>query len=367
MKALLIALFLVHGCIHFMGFAKAFFPSFNVSAIQDVSRPLGLTWLGVGLLCITTAIMLLLKREWWPVLGILTVILSQILIVTYWKDAKYATVINSILLLISISGYGNYRFDQMIQKESQIILGTMDLNAAVDQTKDTVGLLPTIVQKWLAASGALHKEKTVLVRLRQKGEMKISPSGRWMPFSARQYFNCDDPAFIWVTKVNPLPLVYLNGRDKLTNAQGEMLIELFGFFPVVREGRNEKINAASMQRYLSELCWFPAAAHNEHLIWEAIDETSAKAILTLGQKSVSGTFSFTSEGDFHSFETKRFYGSDKDAKLETWYIEALDHNVFDGIKIPSTLEVTWRLAEGDFNWLKLEITALEYNIPHPYE
>lgn len=367
MKVLLIILFLIHGCIHFMGFAKAFYPSSNFSATQFVSRPLGLAWLAVGLLCITTALLLLLKREWWPVLGILTVILSQVLIVIYWKDAKYASIVNSILLLISISGYGNYRFDQMIHKESQNILGTIDLNTTVLQTKDDVGHLPTVVQKWLTASGALHKEKTVSVRLRQKGEMKTSPSGRWMPFTARQYFNCKDPAFIWVTKVNPLPLVYLKGRDKLTNAQGEMLIELLGFFPVVNEGRNEKINAASMQRYLAELCWFPAAAVNKHLTWEAIDETSAKAILTLNNKSVSGIFSFTTEGDFHSFETKRFYGSDKDAKLETWYIEAFDHQVFDGQKIPSTLEVTWKLAEGDFNWLKLEITALEYNQRYPYE
>ena len=367
MKTLLIVLFLIHGCIHLMGFAKAFYPSFNISAIQYVSRPQGLAWLVVGLLCITTALLLLLKREWWPVLGILTVILSQILIVIYWKDAKYATVISSILLLISISAYGNYRFDQMIEKESQNILGTIDLNSVVLQTKDDVGHLPTIVQKWLTASGALHTEKTVLVRLRQKGEMKTSPTGKWMPFTARQYFNCIDPAFVWVAKVNPLPLVYLNGRDKLTDAQGEMLIELFGFFPVAREGRNEKINAASMQRYLAELCWFPAAARNEHLTWEAIDETSAKAILTLDQKSVTGTFSFTAKGDFHSFVTKRFYGSDKDAKLETWYIEALNHKVFDGIKIPSTLEVTWRLAEGDFNWLYLEVSALEYNKPYPYK
>ncbi|MGB5434724.1 MAG: DUF6544 family protein [Maribacter sp.] len=367
MKALRIVLFLIHGCIHFMGFAKAFYPSFNISGIQDVSRPLGLAWLVAGLLCITTALVLLLKREWWPVLGILTVILSQILIVIYWEDAKYATFMNSILLMISISGYGNYSFDQMIQKESQNMLGAIDLNSAVLQTKDDVGHLPTIVQKWLTASGALQTEKTVSVRLRQKGEMKTSPTGRWMPFTAQQYFNCDDPAFIWVTKVNALPLVHLNGRDKLTNAQGEMLIKLFSLFPVVHEGRNEKINAASMQRYLAELCWFPSAASNDYMVWESIDETSAKAILTLNNKRVSGIFSFTSKGEFHSFETKRFYGSDKDAKLETWYIEAVDHKVFNGVKIPSKCKVFWKLEESDFNWLKLEITSLEYNKPYPYK
>ncbi len=118
---------------------------------------------------------------------------------------------------------------------------------------------------------------------------------------------------------------------------------------------------------IAEMCWFPSAAINDHLTWESIGETSAKAILTLDNKSVSGVFTFTSEGEFRSFETKRYYGSGKDAELEIWHIEALEQKVFDGIKIPSKCKVTWRLEEGDFNWLNLEITALEYNKPYPYE
>ena len=367
MRTLFIVLFLVHGCIHLLGYIKAFYPSFDSGPIQSVSRPFGLGWLLVGLLFIVTAILLVLKKEWWPILGIITILLSQILIIIFWKDARYGTILNLVFLLVTISCHADYKFNQMTLNESHAIFRPVNLSTSVVPTIENLGNLPTIVQKWLTVSGVFHTEKTVLVRLRQKGEMKTSPSGRWMPFTAQQYFNCKDPAFVWVTKVNPLPLLYMNGRDKLTDAQGEMLIKLFGIFPVVNEGKNEKINAASMQRYLAEMCWFPSAALNKYLIWESIDETSAKAILTLDNESVSGVFTFTSEGEFHSFETKRYYGSGKDAELEIWHIEALEQKLFDGIKIPSKCKVTWRLEEGDFNWLNLEITALEYNKPYPYE
>ncbi|GAA4941166.1 hypothetical protein GCM10023314_12670 [Algibacter agarivorans] len=44
-----------------------------------------------------------------------------------------------------------------------------------------------------------------------------------------------------------------------------------------------------------------------------------------------------------------------------------DHKVFNGYKIPYKYEVSWQLKEGDFNWLNLEITDLEYNTLNPYE
>ena len=121
-----------------------------------------------------------------------------------------------------------------------------------------------------------------------------------------------------------------------------------------------------MQRYLAEMCWFPSVAIIDQVSWEMIDETSAKAILTLGQQSVSGIFVFSNEGNFVSFETKRYYGGGEDAVLENWFIEAIEYKEFDGIIIPSKCTVTWKLEKGDFNWLNLEITALEYNKPFLY-
>jgi hypothetical protein len=34
----------------------------------------------------------------------------------------------------------------------------------------------------------------------------------------------------------------------------------------------------------------------------------------------------------------------------------------NGVKIPVKLTATWKLDEGDWTWLKLEITEIKYNI-----
>ena len=156
-------------------------------------------------------------------------------------------------------------------------------------------------------------------------------------------------------------MMYMDGRDKFESGTGEMLIKLLSLFPIVDERNNEKINSGSMQRYLAEMCWFPSATTENYISWEAIGKYSAKATMTVGEKQVFGIFRFSENGEFLSFETQRYFGVEDAAQSETWFIEAVDYKVFDGINIPNKCKVTWKLKDGDFNWLNLEITDLEYN------
>lgn len=346
-----------------MGFLKAYgLANFN-QLMQFISKPIGMVWLLISFLFITIAVLMLLKKEWWPYVGLIAVFLSQVLIIVFWKDAKFGTIANIVILMASLTGYGELQFNRMVGNETQEILKNLNLEYPIQIKEDGIKHLPTIVQKWLISSGVLENDRAVSVRLFQEGEMKTSPDGKWMPFTASQYFNCFNPSFVWRTRVKPLPLTFMNGRDKLINGEGEMLIKLFSMITVGNERGNEKINTASMQRYLAEMCWFPSVAINDYIGWEAIEPTTAKAILTIGGKSVSGIFNFSSEGEMLSFETERYYGSGKDAVLEKWLIEMVDYKKFDGIKIPHKCKVTWKLNAGDFNWLNLEITAMEYNKP----
>lgn len=363
MRSVLIILLFLHGLIHLMGFAKAFgFAEINALS-QYISKSYGLVWLFSSLLLLSTSILLFLKKDWWPFLALIAVILSQLLIIIFWKDAKFGTLVNILVLFASLSGLGEYQFTKMVSKETLGILNnTYTSNLTVIQKSDAKHL-PEIIQKWLANSKAFGKENFGSVRLRQKGEIKTSPDNKWMPFTAQQYFNLQNPSFVWITHVKPMPLVFMKGRDKLINGKGHMTIKLFSFIPVVNLGNNEKINSASMQRYLAEMCWFPTAALNDHIIWQSIDQTSAKATITIDGKSVSGIFEFTNVGEFTSFETYRYYGGGQDATLEKWFIEPKAFKEFEGIKIPYKCSVSWLLKKGKFNWLNLEITNLDYNKP----
>jgi len=362
MRFLLAFILLVHGLIHLMGFAKAFGLAEIPQLSQGISKPMGLFWLLTMILFMLSAVFFLLRKEWWFGPAIMAVIFSQLLIIGGWHDAKFGTIANVIILLTSLLAYGHFRFEKMAQSEALTLLETSASGYSQNINKKEIENLPLIVQKWITTSGALEKSKTTSVRLKQKGEMKTKPNGNWMSFSAEQYFNILDPSFVWITKVDALPFIYMDGRDKLQNGRGEMLIKLLSWFPVVEEGNNEKVNSGSMQRYLAEMCWFPSAATEKHFFWESTAQNSAKATMKVNDKTVSGIFTFSENGEFLSFETQRYFGADANAKLETWFIEAVDYKIFDGIKIPNKCKVSWKLEDGDFNWLNLEITDLEYNL-----
>ena len=93
---------LIHGLIHFMGFAKAFGYG-NITQLGEVSKPMGSLWLITAFLFIAVTILFLLKKDAWALTGIVAAILSQLLIITVWKDAKFGTIANLIILITAIS------------------------------------------------------------------------------------------------------------------------------------------------------------------------------------------------------------------------------------------------------------------------
>ena len=63
LKYILNFFIIVHGLIHFIGFAKAFNYG-NLSQItKEISKPVGLVWLATACLFITVAILFFLKKR----------------------------------------------------------------------------------------------------------------------------------------------------------------------------------------------------------------------------------------------------------------------------------------------------------------
>ena len=362
MKLIFSIVLSIHGFIHLMGFAKPF-KIVEISQLsQSISKPMGLIWLISCMLFLITAFQLITNRTWFY-MALIAAFISQVLIILHWEDAKYGSVLNVIILLISFSALMTNRFNKMVVQENRQILKSITVNNRTIIANKDIEHLPPIVQKWMINSGVIGNQKVFSVWLQQIGTMRIKPNGNWMPFKAKQNFNVEEPAFVWQTKIEVIPLIQMIGRDKLVNGNGEMLIKLAGLLPVVNESKNSKINQGAMVRYLAEICWFPSAALNEYITWNYIDESSVKATLTYKDQSVSGVFSFSTTGDFVSFTANRYYGGDLKSTKEVWFVEAISYKMFDGVRLPNKSKVTWKLPEGDFNWLNVEITDIKYNLP----
>lgn len=361
MKILFTVVLLLHGLLHFIGFVKAFKLASLPQLELPVSRSFGTLWFIAGIIFSLAVMLFVLDKKYWPFFALAGVLISQSLIIFSWEDTKFGTILNILILLVSITAMGNFHFKNMLKIEKEAFRQELTEPKGEVVTLEKVQSLPPAVIKWLETSGVVGKPKISYGHLKQIGKMRTSPDGKWMAFKAQQLVNLESPAFIWDTEVEMAPLITLHGRDKMINGEGEMLIKLLSLVPVVNDGPGEKMNTGAMLRFLGEICWFPSAALSENITWLETGRYTAKATLRIRQTEVSGEFTFNGAGDLESFEALRYYGGGEEARQEKWFIKAFEYREFSGYRIPSKSSVTWKLPEGDFTWLNLEITSLEFN------
>lgn len=88
---------LIHGAIHLMGVVKAFGWAEVSQLSESISTPMGFEWLGAAAVVATAGVLLIARvRSWW-IVGGLGAVVSQIVILTSWTDAKAGTIANVVL------------------------------------------------------------------------------------------------------------------------------------------------------------------------------------------------------------------------------------------------------------------------------
>lgn len=362
MKSIFPFLLLLHGLLHLLGFLKAF-EIFEIKLPLEISRPLGALWLLCFLLFLYVAWLIFFNRPSWAFFALAAALISQSLIFLSWDAAKFGSIINLLILVVSIPALGNFYFNKKVEKEVKTLTQkarTLEMSAV---SQKDIFSLPPVVRKWMEFSGVVGKAPVNFASLKQKGRMKTKPDGKWMSFEAEQFVDAANPAFVWKTRVKAAPFIYLHGRDKLVDGKGEMQIKVLSLLSVVNESPGIKINQGALHRFLAEICWFPAAALEDYITWEETGKNTARATMETGGTSVSGIFTFSEEGELLSFEADRYYEAGKNAKKEKWVIETLESKNISGYKIPSKSKVTWKLPDGDFTWLEVEITEIIYYPP----
>ena len=360
MKSLFLSIVLIHGLIHILGFLIAFeLKEINQLTVR-IYKPLGVLCLLTLLVFIVFNILYLTNNRFAWIPGFIAVTLSQLLIFIYWKDAKFGTIPNIVTLLVSLYLMGNWSFSKLISNEISKFMSGITIENMVLESSD-IESLPNPVQKWLINTGVVGKQKIQLGYIKQKALIKMNPDQKeWKSAKAEQYTRIDKPGFIWNVDLDFNSVIFFKGRDKFIEGKGEMLIKINSLFNVVN-ATGEKINESSIQRFLGELVWFPSLAVSPYITWEQIDRHTAKA--TMHYKGVIGTgiFHFNENYDFVKFSALRFYGNTSDNKCYEWVITADEYKIFEEIKIPSKLKATWKLDEGDWTWLQLEIDTVIFN------
>jgi len=264
---------IVHALIHLIGSGKEWqipgpgnfsLREIIVSAsIKKITFEGFLWWICFAALVFTSTVHLL-NKDWWWLVALGAILLSQTLIILSWNDAKWGTVVNVIILASILVSFHQWKFDRMVKGEvHDLLISSPEQNIGVVTLESTNGL-PAIVQKWLKRANVIGKERANTVHLKQEGRMRAKPGSKWMAFKAEQYFTSPTPGFVWKASIDAGNFITIAGRDKYTNGHGNMLIKAMSMITIA-DSQGEKIDQGTMIRYLAEISWFPSAALNDYI------------------------------------------------------------------------------------------------------
>jgi hypothetical protein len=253
------------------------------------------------------------------------------------------------------------QFKKRVDREVYQLLQTNKPGSQGILAENDISTLPKPVANWLRQCGVLGKPFIHVAKLTQSLSMQMKPGQqKWLSGQAVQYTTIDKPGFIWSVRVRMNRLLHFVGRDKFEDGRGEMLIRLNGWLKIV-DAKGPKIDEGALQRFLGEMVWFPSMALSPYISWKLIDDSTAEANMRHQGTEGSGRFSFNQDGDVIRYTAHRYKDNTANAKRYEWIMDIEDYKVFEGIRVPSLLRSTWRLDEGDWTWLKMELTDIQYN------
>ncbi|MBM3317948.1 MAG: hypothetical protein FJY75_08840 [Candidatus Eisenbacteria bacterium] len=221
--------------------------------------------------------------------------------------------------------------------------------------------LPAPVARYMRAALGARPRAIATARVRWRGDFLARPGpDGWRPFQANQVFQTRPAGFVWDARVRMAPGLDVFVRDAFADGAGSMRGAILGLIPVVDVSGTPEIAAGALQRYLAEAVWFPTALLPRHGVrWTALDDSSARATLTVGSISVSCDFRFGADGLVESvYSPSRFRDVNGSAVPTPWEGRLARHVERAGVRVPAAGEVAWILPEGRMPYWRGELVDL---------
>ena len=197
------------------------------------------------------------------------------------------------------------------------------------------------------------------VRTVQRGEMRMSPEARWIPFAAEEFTDATSSNFRWEARLDPEKLVSPTVTDAYENGRGQVVVKLWGILPA-RKITGPEADKGELQRYLASFVFCPPMLLR-HAGLDCRITNSARFELCDRQDATGASveFELSEAGKPIALHALRPRISGRTVLETPWLGTVSEFKEFNGIRVATRLEVAWALVEGIFPYYRAEITRWE--------
>lgn len=348
MKILFLVLILIHAGIHFLGLRK--------------SPPSGWLWVLAGFLLLLFAYLYFRDANFAWLSGAVALFISQCLILSDWKVARYGTIINLLLLLVVLLEFGAFRMLKSFGTLVESGFKNNPLNNSQLISEADMVHLPVIVQKYLSYTNSVGKSRIFNFRAVFRGDMRSNPDDSYMPMKTLQYNFIEEPArfFRFDAKRAGMPV---SGIHSYETTGAIFKVKLLNWFPII-DAKGDQLKQAETVTILNDFCFIaPGALIDQRIQWEQVNDTSVIARFTNPPFTVSATLYFTEDGQLVKFVSHdRFETDGKDYKKYPWITPVSDYKEMNGYKLGTKAGLWYDRPDGMFQYGNLELLEVKYNV-----
>ena len=195
------------------------------------------------------------------------------------------------------------------------------------------------------------------IRTTQRGEIRMSPEARWIPFTADEFIDATRSSFRWEARLDPGKIGSPTVIDAYEDGHGRLQVKLGGIVPV-KKITGQDTDTGEIQRYLASVVFCPPMLLNHPTLeWNALGPFMLRLRERQDPTGATVDLELSEEGRPLVCRANRPRLVGKQAVLTPWSGTASEFREHEGLRVPTRLEVTWELPEGEFTYFRGEITS----------
>ena len=278
-----------------------------------------------------------------------------------------------IVLIIFCMGlatiYGKFRWQLDTDNlRAKLGSGQRIIKPQIYDQKEIEGL-PAPVQRFFRTVFKDGQPIASAVKFTHQGEFNMGEKkAKWSPFTSTQFVITQRPGFDWDARIQMAPGLKIFVHDTYLLGEGILQASLLGIVSLANMRGTPEMAQGELIRFFAEAAWYPTALlPSQGVLWEAIDDISARGTLTDGATTVSLVFRFNTEGSIDTIRAEARYRTVVGDTLVRmpWECRLCGYTVRNGMQIPLEGEVAWQPPEGAWPYWRGRITEINHEFAPP--
>ncbi len=280
-----------------------------------------------------------------------------------WLKILLTIVLSLAIILAVVVVYGAFRW-KAATREMRVRLeatGVQSKSQVVD-FREIEGL-PAPVQHFFRSVIKDGQPIVAAMSVEHTGTFNMSETGeQWKPFTSTQRVVTHRPGFVWDARISMMPGLLVHVHDAYLTGEGIMHAAVLGLVTMVKQRGTGDLAEGELMRFFAEAAWYPTALlPSQGVLWDAVDDHSARATLKDGELSLTLLFRFNKDDliDTVRAEARGRMVAGTAASVP-WQCRFWNYAIRDGMRVPLDGEVAWLLPEGEKSYFRGHITKINY-------